>query len=176
MTLRVWPSSVSVSCPVAASHTLTVRSQPAEARRLPSGLNAKLVTPGLDVTLLTPGLKAFPCPVRMREACPVAAFHTLTGPSIPAEASRFPSGQKATLLTKLVCSLKVRVSWPAAASHTITVPSIPADVSRFPSALNATRKTGPAWPLRVRDFARSRRPTPSPSDRNCRRPTACRRG
>ena len=41
----VCPLRVSVSWPVAASHTFTVRSPLAEASRLPSGLNATLMTP-----------------------------------------------------------------------------------------------------------------------------------
>ena len=72
--------------PVPASQTFTVPSSLAEASRLPSGLNATLMTSPV-------------CPLRVRVSCPVPASHTFTVLSSLAEASRLPSGLNATLVT-----------------------------------------------------------------------------
>src|SRR5262249_24080650 len=80
----VCPLSVSSSCQVPASQSLTVSSKLALVRRLPSGLN---------VTLLTPAV----CPLRQKIDLPVLASHTWTvrsGSSAPL-ASHLPSGLKA---------------------------------------------------------------------------------
>ena len=90
---------VRISCPVAASrHTSSpVRSELAEASRLPSGLNATLQTSSV-------------CPLRVRNSCPVAASQIFTVWSKLPEASRLLSGLNATLLMSLVWPL--RVIWP----------------------------------------------------------------
>jgi hypothetical protein len=75
-----------VSCPVCASHTFTRPSPLPEAMRLPSGLNATLVTEPM-------------CPLRVRVSCPVCASHTFTRPSPLPEAMRLPSELNATLRT-----------------------------------------------------------------------------
>ena len=63
------------------------RPRSAEARRLPSGLKATLMTGPV-------------CPWRVRASWPVAASQTLTVLSAPAEARRLPSGLKATLVAR----------------------------------------------------------------------------
>ena len=97
MTWSLCPFNVSVSWPVVASHTFTVRSQPAEASRFPSGLNA---------TLQTRVVVPFQCE-RFLTARGVPHLHRL----VPlADASRFPSGLNATLLDQSVCPFKVSIS------------------------------------------------------------------
>src|SRR5262249_58777766 len=76
-------------CSSYRSQTLTVPSQDALARRLPSGLKH---TP--------PTRSMYPsrsmCPWRVRIASPVRASHTFTVPSSQAVAIRLPSGLKQT--------------------------------------------------------------------------------
>jgi hypothetical protein len=85
------------SWPVAASHTFTVWSKLAEARRRPSGLKQTLVTPSV-------------CPSRVRISGPVAASQTFTIWSLLAEARRRPSGLKHTLVTASRCPRRVSKS------------------------------------------------------------------
>src|SRR5919112_2082998 len=78
-------------------------------------------------------------------------FPSRTVPSAPAEASRDPSGAKATAL--------IAPSWPVSGDptgvgvagsvvfHSRTVPSAPAEASRDPSGAKATALTPPVWPV-----------------------------
>jgi hypothetical protein len=89
--------------PVAAFHSLTVRSCDADASRWPSGENATAVT-----------LRLWPSSVWL--CSPVAAFHSLTVRSCDADASRRPSGENATAVTQLpwpssVCSSRLQADW-----------------------------------------------------------------
>src|SRR5436190_1624557 len=80
-----------------ASHTFTVLSHEALARRLPSGLKHTPLTSAV-------------CPVRVTACWPVAASHTFTVPSAEALARRLPSWLKLTPLTLSACPLRVRAS------------------------------------------------------------------
>ena len=61
------------------------------------------------------------CPLRVARASPVAASHSRTVPSLPAEARVLPSGLKATAFTQPSCPLRVARASPVAASHSRTV-------------------------------------------------------
>src|SRR5262249_26489770 len=74
------------SCSVAASHSLTVRSQLPVASRFPSGEKAT------DETTSE-------CPLRVSSSSPAPGSHSLTVRSHLPVASRFPSGENATDLT-----------------------------------------------------------------------------
>ena len=76
--------------------------------RLPSGLNATLVTGSV-------------CPLSVSISVPLSASHTLTVLSQLPLTMRLPSGLNDTLLTPSVCPLRVRISVPLSASHTLTV-------------------------------------------------------
>ena len=65
--------------------------------RLPSGLNATLVTVSV-------------CPLRERISWPLSASHTFTVLSWLPLTMRLPSGLNATLMTAPVCPLRVRIS------------------------------------------------------------------
>ena len=62
-----------------------------------------------------------------------------------------PSGENATLKTKLLWPSKAPPRLAVRASHSRTVPSRPApETMRVPSGENAMLKTQPLWPLRLR--------------------------
>src|ERR1051325_810345 len=82
-TLAECPVRVRSSCPVPASHTLTVLSELPLANCLASGLHAT------NPTLAE-------CPVRVRSSCPVPASHTLTVLSELPLANCLASGLHAT--------------------------------------------------------------------------------
>src|SRR4051812_16410884 len=105
-----------------------ILSQLPETMRLPSGLNATLVT-------------LFVCPLRVRTSFPVCASHTLAVLSELPERMRLPSGLHATLVTSLVWPLRERTSVPLSASHTLAVLSPLPVRMRLPSALHATLLT-----------------------------------
>ena len=89
--MPVWPvSGAPIGWPVSASHSRTVWSSLAEARRCPSGLNATLVT--------APVWPVSGAPI----GWPVSAFHSRTVWSSLAEARRCPSGLNATPFTASV--------------------------------------------------------------------------
>ena len=71
---------------MSASHTFTVWSSLPVTMRLPSGLNATLMTPSV-------------CPLRESSSWPVSASHTFTVLSQLPVTMRLPSGLNATLLT-----------------------------------------------------------------------------
>ena len=104
LTALLCPLRVRASRPVAASHTFTVLSPLAEARRLPSGLKHTLKTAPL-------------CPLRVKVSCPVAACHSFTVPSALAEARCLPSGRKHTHRTLSVCPRSARSFCPVCADH-----------------------------------------------------------
>ena len=96
--------------PVSASHTLTVLSPLPETMRVPSGLNATLLTRS--------GVAVEGCADRW----PVSASHTLTVLSSLPETMRLPSGLNATLVTASVWPVSgCADGWPVSASHTLTV-------------------------------------------------------
>src|SRR5262245_12205348 len=57
------------------------------------------------------------------------------------EASRRPSGLKATLVTPLVWPVRVCRGWPVATSQTVIIPSPLPEASRRPSGRKATAET-----------------------------------
>src|SRR5205807_401440 len=72
--------------PLATSHSFTVPSLLAEARVLPSGAQATLIT-------------SERCPWRVRSSWPLAASQSFSVATSPPEASTAPSGAQATLFT-----------------------------------------------------------------------------
>ena len=121
---------------------------PAVASRVPSGLNATLMTP--------------PWPARVRRCWPVqGAQPRRPGGRVPQPrrlavggGEQVPSGLNATPTTPRtppVWSARVRRCSPVAGSHSRAVLSQRCAVaSRVPSGLNATPMTPPVWPARVR--------------------------
>ena len=83
------PSKVRISCPLAASHSLSVLSELPESRRVPSGENATEVT-------------ASECPSKVRISRPLAASHSLSVLSSLPDSTRVPSGENATEVTSRV--------------------------------------------------------------------------
>ena len=79
------PLSVARSCPLRASHSLTVLSKLPEARVLPSGLKAT-------------DKMAAECPFSEARSCPPCASHSLISPGVPAaplpEAKGTKGGEK----------------------------------------------------------------------------------
>src|SRR3569623_2121516 len=69
------------------------------------------------------------------------SFQILTVRSSLAEASRLPSGLKATPMTMLPCPRSVNCSWPVVGSHTFTNLSHPAVANCLPTGLYDTRLT-----------------------------------
>src|SRR5438132_11223129 len=61
--------------------------------------------------------------------------------SYPAEATTWPSGEKATALTGPSCCPSVAISCPLTASHNFTVPSWLPDTSSLPSGETASECT-----------------------------------
>ena len=106
-----------------ASQTITVLSRLPETIRLPSGLNATLVT-------------ALVCPRRVIASCPVLGSQIFIVLSELPETIRLPSGLKAPLLTRLLCPLSVRISVPFSASQSLTF--LPTLRIRFASGLKVT--------------------------------------
>ena len=97
----------------------------AEASRLPSGLNATLLTEPV-------------CPLRVRVSWPGLGVPHLHRPVIAGGGDPLAVGAERHARTALVCPLRVRVSCPVSASHTFTVWSPLAEAIRLPSGLNAT--------------------------------------
>ena len=85
VTQSVCPLSVSISWPLAASHTFTVLSALPLTIRLPSGLKATLITASV-------------WPLSVSISWPLVASHTFSVLSSLPLAIRFPSGLKATLI------------------------------------------------------------------------------
>src|SRR5579862_3939238 len=108
----------------AASHTLTLRSAPHEARYFPSGLQAMPQT-------------ASEWSLQVAISLPVAVSQVLISLSELAVATRVPSGLNATALTQSVSSPNARNSLPAATSQMRTSPlapeAPPAAASSLPS-------------------------------------------
>ncbi|GAA3421959.1 hypothetical protein GCM10018952_70400 [Streptosporangium vulgare] len=135
-TVPVCPvSGVPICLPVATSQIRTVPSNPALARRVPSGLNAPKDTVPV-------------CPVSGVPIClPVATSQIRTVPSNPALARRVPSGLNAPKDTVPVCPVSgMPICLPVATSQIRTVLSFlsftssgaPAVARWAPSGLNAT--------------------------------------
>ena len=80
----MWPLSVRIARPLAASHSPIVLSELAEASVLPSGLHATVFT--------VPVVAA-----HVRSVCPLDVSHKRIVWSLLAEASVLPSGLHATL-------------------------------------------------------------------------------
>src|SRR5262249_44134712 len=124
---------VRVSCPVCASHTVTVWSLLPDTIRLPSAENATLLT-------------VLVCPLRVSASCPVCASHTFTVWSSLPDTIRLPSAENATMLTHPVCPLRVSASCPVCASHTFPHP-LPLHSSPTRSACHRRRtpRCCPCW-------------------------------
>src|SRR5262249_30790408 len=95
------------TCPLAASHSLSVLLPPASTCR-PSGENAT------DLT-------SSDLPFRVLSCAPLATFQSLSVLSQLPESTSRPSGEKATELTQPECPAKVRSNAPLAASHSLRV-------------------------------------------------------
>ena len=85
-------------------------------------------------------------PLRVSGSCSLVASNTQTlmVPSTLLEASRRPSGLKATLQRMPVWPVKARISCWVERSQTLTVPSQLHEASRRPSGLKATSVAPPA--------------------------------
>src|SRR5262249_3226783 len=136
------------------SQIFTVRPPP-EARCLPSGLKATLLTSTVGkkgtVSLVFCPL----CPSQDRSSFPLWASHTFTVLSLEPLPRRFQSGLKATLASLpksplLTCPLRARSSCPVCASHTFTVWSAEPLARRLPSGLKAKLVTALVCPLKER--------------------------
>src|SRR5206468_1418882 len=84
---------------------------------------------------------------------PQDASHNLTVLSQLPEATRLPSGLKATGSTKAVWPLRVAGLPTASTSHSLIVLSALPEASSLPSGLKATHRTTFACPVRVARFA-----------------------
>src|SRR5262249_9165754 len=154
------------------SQTTSDLSRPVDASRLPSGLNARLVTSGwfflravaslrvagsdhlilpswlADASRLPSGLNArlmidSSCSLGLASwATPVRESKRLTLPSLPPVATYRPSGLMANAETPLM----VAKFLPVYGSHVLSVPSLPSDASSLPSTLWATPRTASTWP------------------------------
>src|SRR6266566_22499 len=99
-----------VGSPVAASQIWTVPELLADARRVPSGLQAT------EFTGSAPALN-----LKVRVSAPVTGSQIFTAPTPSAEARRVPSKFQATEPTGPMCPLKMRDSLPVVASQILTV-------------------------------------------------------
>src|SRR3954452_5890812 len=118
-----------------APQRMTLQSNPPEARRLPSGLNATDMTQSLwAVSVVT--------------CFPLLESQTLTVPSLLPEATSLPCEWKATDMTQSLCPVKVVVLLRVRTSQIRTVSSSPPE-ARVPSAPNDRAKTAPLWPRKV---------------------------
>ena len=167
-----------IPCPLAASHTFAVWSRLAVASRLPSGLQATLLTrvawprkvstslpvcgvPHLRRLVITPAV-ASRLPSGLQATLDTVAVaaqgqHFLARRGVPhlrrlvitAVASRLPSGLQATLVNIVTVAAQGQQFLAVGASHTFAVWSSLAVASRLPSGLHATLKQSRLWPLRV---------------------------
>ncbi len=116
---------------------VTVNTPPPVTIRVPSGLNATLLT-------------ALVCPVSSSSGVPVRASHTFAVWSRLPVTIRVPSGLNATLFTAPVCPFSSSSGVPVRASHTFAVCgwflSPPPVTIRVPSGLNATLSHQPVCP------------------------------
>src|SRR5579862_5695273 len=90
---------------------------------------------------------------------PVAVSHSRTVLSIDADATSWPSGEKATALTHLEWPSSVLRQEPVAVSHSRTVLSSDADATSWPSGEEATALTPTEWPSSVLRQASQLSPT-----------------
>ena len=100
VTAPVCPLSVSVSWPVAGSHTFTVWSWLAEAIREPSGLNATLETGPV-------------CPLSVRVSLPVSRVPNLHRLVVAGGGELGAVGAERHAVTPTVCPLRVSVPDPS---------------------------------------------------------------
>ena len=154
--------------PVSASHSRTVLSSLPETMRLPSGLNATLVTAsvwpvsGWPIGLAGGGV---PHPHRLVVAA---------GDDALAVGAERHAGHRAGVAGQRLRRWVGRWPRPTAAPCCRQLP----ETMRVPSGLNATLVTasGVAGQRLRRWVGRWRRPTAAPCCRRCRRRCACRRG
>ena len=108
-------------------------SQPAVTMRVPSGLNAMLLTNPL-------------CPLRTAFSCPVSASKIRAGPTLVRAVvrTRRPSGLNANF-----CPRRASISRPVSASQTRTLLSVLSVRTRLPSGLNPTLRAMISRPLRA---------------------------
>ena len=104
-----------------------------ETRHLPSGLNATDRTPDLWASIVV-------------SASPVSAFQNLIVWSRLPDAIRCPSGEKATVSTRISCPLLVQIGVASTTSHTVTTPDSSPETIRSPARANATHRTPDSWP------------------------------
>ena len=106
-----WSLRVQVARPLARSHSWTVPSAPPVATTWPSGPNATAAMP-------------FGSPSRGFSSRP-SAIDQILSRSREAEASRLPTGEKATALTRFAWPTIVKTDSPARMSQIFTFPELP---------------------------------------------------
>src|SRR5204862_1454386 len=90
---------------------------------------------------------------------PVPVSHSRTVLSHDADATSWPSGEKATALTQSEWPSSVLRQEPVAVSHSRTVLSSDADATSWPSGEKATALTDSEWPSSVLRQASQSSPT-----------------
>ncbi|KAL2127400.1 hypothetical protein VTI74DRAFT_10802 [Chaetomium olivicolor] len=88
-------------------------------------------------------------PVNVWTQLPEAGSQILIVLSCEADASRWPSGEKATERTEWLWPFNVWTQLPEAGSQILIVSSSEADASRWPSGVKATERTEWLWPSKV---------------------------
>ena len=113
-----------------------------------------IVPKSVSKSALDDGLNVRPLvntPSRVCRWAPVATSQSRTVPSCDADAdaSTWPSGEKATELTAPLWPSSVCFWAPVATSQSRTVLSLDPDASVWPSGEKATELTQPSWPSSV---------------------------
>src|SRR5207302_1052361 len=114
-------------CPLAGFQKRNVLSAPQVTRICPLALNATPVAPPV-------------WPGRLNASLPSAVVHTLTIPSLPAPATRRPSGLSATALTVSACTNSRRCLLVGKSQIFAVLSELP-EATSVPSGLTATLRT-----------------------------------
>src|SRR5262249_34599807 len=129
---ELWILKERISFIVTESQILTFSSLPADAKRVPSGLQA--TTRWGPVWLL-----------KVRSSSPVVASQNLGGPHSKHATRRVPAGHQEidtanspSSCTRLGLGFEMKVGFPVAMSHTTTCPRMWREARRVPSGLQAT--------------------------------------
>src|SRR5262249_3018751 len=142
-----------------ASQTLTVRSTPPLASRLPSGDHATLLT--------SPA-----CPFSASDCFPVPASQILAVPSADAVARSLPSGDQDTLLTGPSWPVRQSTCCPPASAQTPAGPSSGAPARRLPPGPQARLLTARAGRNQRRSLLRVRVARPDSGSQTVTLPSA----
>ncbi len=154
--IDVCPFSSSRGVPVRASHTFAVWSPLPVTMRVPSGLNATLITPAR-------------VPLESSRAVPVRASHTFAVRSPLPVTIRVPSGLNATLITAPVCPFELEQGRARPRVPHLRRPVIAAgdDARAVRAERHAAHRARVPFELE-QGRPRSARPRPSPSGPDCR--------